>query len=111
MDLNATSSVVLHTAQRRPNSLWEVALWARERGGMDRFLREFLDEFYMKRKPSEQIAMLSDEPPLSSDARTDAYLAAVAEHLAFRNHLTPPNGLAMRRAFSNDLFSPVVWNR
>ncbi|MHB1543598.1 MAG: hypothetical protein ACYCS1_02275 [Gammaproteobacteria bacterium] len=104
--MNATSTAVFPAAQRRPNSLREVALWAREQGGIDSFLREFLDEFYMKHDPSEQIAMLSGEPPLSLDARTDAYLAAVAEHLAFRNHLTPPKWTGHQARFLKRPFFP-----
>jgi hypothetical protein len=34
--------------------------------------------------------MLSDEPPSTGEPRTDAYLGAVAEHLAFRHGLTAP---------------------
>ena len=39
---------------------------------MDSFLREFLDEFYALRSQEERSAMLLEEPPLGTDARTNA---------------------------------------
>ena len=77
-------------ARGRPRSLKEVAVLGREHGDIDAFLREFLDEFYVAGDKSERVAMLSDEPPLAPDDRTNAYLGAVAEHLALRNGLPVP---------------------
>lgn len=36
-------------------------------------------------------AMIRDEPPGTGDERFDAYLGAVAEHLAFHNNLSKPD--------------------
>jgi hypothetical protein len=88
--MNAPTTTPELAASRRPGSLREVAQWSRELGGVDSFLREFLDEFYVHTDVEERNAMLRDEPALSSDARSNAYLAAVAEHLALRNHLDVP---------------------
>jgi hypothetical protein len=78
------------TTQRRPRSLREVVLWAQE-GEMDAYLREFLDEFYTARDMQIQSTMLSDEPALVDDLRANAYLAAVAEHLAKRLSISAPS--------------------
>ena len=59
-------------------------------GGIDGFLREFLDAFYLEQDPQAREAMLSPEPILSGDDHVDAYLAAVAEHLAMRSRLAVP---------------------
>ncbi len=74
----------------RPRSLREVAILGREHGDIDSFLREFLDEFYLAPDPEVHAAMLSEMPPLADDERTNAYLGAVAEHLALRNGLEVP---------------------
>jgi hypothetical protein len=65
---------------RKPGSLAEVV--RRVRGGEQKFdpsLREFLDSFYAN-PGSRQQAL--EERPISIDALHDAYVAAVAEHLA-----------------------------
>lgn len=87
--MNATLSLA-DAALRRPRTLQEVASWGREFGGTDAFLREFLDEFYSESSDERRQRMIVDEPPLSHDPRTDAYLAATAEHLAWRSGLNVP---------------------
>lgn len=76
---------------RRPASLREVAESARgatgDKAAFGRALAEFLDEFYTQ--PAERQAMLADEPPRLAKFE-DAYLAAVAEHLARRWNLAIP---------------------
>ncbi len=104
MDANATMAHL--AAHRRPHSLREVALWSRELGGIDSFLREFLDEFYVHPDAGERTRMLSDEPALGNDARANAYLAAVAEHLALRNHLAVPAWTAESERFLKLPFFP-----
>lgn len=76
--------------QLRPRSLREVVLLGGEYGDIDAFLREFLDEFYLQNFPEKRQSMLLDSPPLTGNDRSDAYLAAVAEHLALRYQLTVP---------------------
>jgi hypothetical protein len=76
---------------RRPASLREVAELASEAKGdsaaFGRAIAEFLDEFYMR--PAARQVMIADEPP-SLAKFEDAYLAAVAEHLARRWGLEIP---------------------
>lgn len=88
--MNATAKPPADAMLRRPRSLQEVALWGRALGDIDGFLREFLDEFYSETSGARRECMIVDEPALSGDARTDAYLAAVAEHLAWRTGSSVP---------------------
>lgn len=81
-------------------------MWGQELGGVDGFLREFLDEFYLECSPDERTTMLMDEPPLSSDERANAYFAAVAEHLAWRNHLMVPDWTSKAARFLKRPFFP-----
>ncbi len=86
----------------RPRTLLEVS--RRAKAGTQTFdpaLREFLDEFYACSE--ERQAAMADEPVLLDDVK-DAYLAAVAEHLAMRFGLSAPgwaetHGRPLRRAF------------
>jgi transcriptional regulator with XRE-family HTH domain len=94
-------------ARGRPRSLKEVAVLGRERGDTDAFLREFLDEFYVAGDKSERVAMLSDEPPLVPDDRANAYLGAVAEHLALRNGLPVPLWAGKAARFLKRPFFPA----
>ena len=50
-------------------------------------LNEFLDEFYLSR---ERQGMIHEEPGLTGVARQDAYVGAMAEHLARRWGLVMP---------------------
>ena len=72
----------------RPSTLIEVA--RRTAVGSQPFdpaLREFLDEFHSD--PQGRVSASADEP-LLLDGLKDAYLAAVAEHLAMRFRLDIP---------------------
>src|SRR3546814_3546807 len=83
--------VMSNAPTRRPRSISEVAL--RAIAGTDLFdhsVREFLDSFYLMHDAAEREAALRDEPPPVGE-RQDAYLAAVAEHLARRYHLEIPD--------------------
>jgi transcriptional regulator with XRE-family HTH domain len=105
-DATSARPVAAHAASGRPRSLEEVALFGRERGDTDGFLREFLDEFYAVRGKKDRAAMLSAEPPLAADHRTNAYLAAVAEHLALRNGLPIPEWAGQASRFLKRPFFP-----
>jgi len=80
------------SAIRRPSSLAEVARWTLEDGGQFGFhLRDFLDQFYLERRPE----MLAEEPPrlagsVSEGEVKDAYFAAVAVSLARMIKVPPP---------------------
>jgi hypothetical protein len=74
-----------------PRTLVEAV--RRSGGDPDRFavlLDEFLDVFYSEESALRQ-AMIRDEPPRLGDERLDAYVGAVAEHLAMRWHLRIPD--------------------
>ncbi len=76
---------------RRPASLREVAAFAIDAKGdnaaFGRAVAEFLDEFYTD--PAKRQTMIADEPA-SVGKFEDAYLGAVAEHLARRWTLDIP---------------------
>jgi hypothetical protein len=65
---------------QRPQSIAEVARLTREKPHhFSDALAEFLDEFYAH--SDRRQAMIAEEPPLLGETR-DAWLGAVAEHLA-----------------------------
>jgi hypothetical protein len=86
----------------RPQTLHEVSLRTlRREQPFDPALREFLDTFYAK--PEGRLDALRERPELI-DAVHDAYLAAVAEHLARVFSLPVPewsetHGFALSRPF------------
>lgn len=90
----------------RPRSLKEAMLLGKEHGDTDSFIREFLDEFYVEQNNLTREIMLREEPPLVTEDRINAYLAAVAEHLAFRNHLPVPKWVTQPRRFLKRPFFP-----
>ena len=55
---------------RHLNAIDEVDQWGRELGGVDSFLREFLDEFYVEHDETARSAMLQEEPPLGAALRS-----------------------------------------
>lgn len=61
---------------------------------------EFLDEFYTR--PAERQRMVDEEPGLIGDAREDAYVGAVGEHLALRWGLCVPEWVHDPRRFLHD---------
>ncbi len=87
---------------KRPATLAEVS--RRALAGQQAFdpgLREFLDEFYSH--PDRRQRALQEQPALIEDVK-DAYLAAVAEHLASVYRLAMPewvdlHGRPLKRAF------------
>jgi hypothetical protein len=96
-----------HPSQvRRPRSLREVALWAEQQGQIDAFLREFLDEFYVERDAQARAQMLAEEPPLAANVHANAYLGAVAEHLARREGLATPAWTEHKHRFLHRPYFP-----
>jgi hypothetical protein len=55
-----------------------------------RAVREFLDEFSLRGDARTQFEAIVDEPAPTGDARHDAYLGALAEHLAVTHGLERP---------------------
>lgn len=86
-------------AGARPQSLREATTSGEAHGAAGARLREFLDHFYVTLDASARSRMLADEPPLSADARANAYVAAVAEHLALRHQLPVPSWTAGAERF------------
>jgi hypothetical protein len=56
---------------------------------------EFLEE-YRWETGDAQLSLLMDEPPSTGDERWDALLAALAEHLAAKHDLAPPDWAELR---------------
>lgn len=53
-------------------------------------VREFLDEFMLRGDDRSRAAVLEERPPPTGDPRHDAYLGALAEHLAAVHRLSHP---------------------
>ncbi len=64
----------------------------RARGGEDfrHAVREFLDEFALRGDDRSRVEAIAQRPPPTGDPRYDAYLGALAEHLAAVHHLNRP---------------------
>jgi transcriptional regulator with XRE-family HTH domain len=90
----------------RPRSIAEVEMCGRDFGKVDMFLREFLDEFYLEQDPIKKNLMLLSEPLMGENPRQNAYLAAVAEHLAMRNQLSVPPWVNGSGRFLRNPFFP-----
>lgn len=73
----------------RPSSVADIAAAAQAGYPFDFAVREFLDAFY-ESPGADRPAKLSNTP-LSLGPVKDAYLGAVAQHLALRFGLTPPD--------------------
>lgn len=65
----------------------------RVRGGEEfRFaVREFLDEFALRAGDASRAKAIADQPEPTGDRRFDAYLGALAEHLAVAHGLEQPS--------------------
>lgn len=53
-------------------------------------VREFLDDFGLMPRPELQARAIAEAPAPTGDARADAYLGALAEHLALMHGLERP---------------------
>jgi hypothetical protein len=58
--------------------------------GFSHAVREFLDEFALRGDDRSRAAAIAERPPPSGDPRHDAYLGALAEHLAAVHGLSRP---------------------
>ena len=92
----------MNTVSRRPRSIYEVSVRARDGAQpFDAALREFLDGFYGD--PEQREAALGTRPVPLDDLH-DAYLAATAEHLARCHDMSVPewsehHGRQLKRPF------------
>ena len=87
----------------RPNSLKDAV--DRIIGGVSPPIAfgEFLDEFYLS---AERQRMIEGEPQFTGDATQDAYVGAIAEHLARRWGLTVPRWADEPRRFLDRPYFP-----
>jgi hypothetical protein len=61
-----------------------------EGADFDHSVREFLDEFALRADDQTRVAAIEERPELTGDPRQDAYLGALAEHLAAVHDLARP---------------------
>lgn len=80
----------------------------RVRGGEDlRFaVREFLDEFAVRGRDELREAALAEHPDPTGDPRADAYLGALAEHLAATLGLERPAWASEKSRFLDEFWFP-----
>ncbi len=78
----------------------------RTRGGEDfrHAIREFLDDFSLRAGDSSRAESIAVRPALTDDRRYDAYLGALAEHLAAVHDLDRPGW-----SFEPDRFLDRFW--
>jgi hypothetical protein len=78
--------------QYRPMTLATLARHLRQNEADDvrwRLVAEFLEEFRWE-PTSARLHLLAEEPSSTDDERWDVFLAALAEHLALRDHHRAP---------------------
>lgn len=75
--------------ERLTQTLATVAERARDGGAFMIAVREFLDEYALRDRPQRADAIVAD-PISTGDARYDAFLAALAEHLASKDGYAGP---------------------
>ena len=90
----------------RPKTLREVVTEGLKHGDTDAFLREFLDEYYVESEPGRRAEMLAPEPPLVENDKVNAYVAAVAEHLAHRDRFPAPAWIEDEQRFLRRAYFP-----
>lgn len=78
------------SADRLTETLAGVAARVRGGEGFNYAVREFLDEFALRADDRLRAQAISDRPEPTGDARYDAYLGALAEHLAAAHGLERP---------------------
>lgn len=77
-------------AERLTATLAAVATRTRAGEGFQHVVREFLDEFSLRGGDRSRVDAIADRPEPTGDARHDAYLGALAEHLATAHGLPRP---------------------
>lgn len=94
-------------ARRFVQTLASVARRAREGEPFMLAAREFLDEFAL-RPPRLRSAAIRERPPATGDERRDAWLGALAEHLALRHGLRRPEWCVEPDRFLDRVWFPSV---
>jgi hypothetical protein len=78
------------SGERLTQTLAGVAQRARRGEDFRHVVREFLDEFALRGDNRSRAAAIEECPQATGSPRHDAYLGALAEHLAAVHHLTRP---------------------
>jgi hypothetical protein len=91
-------------AERLTATLAGVARRAIEGEDFHHAVREFLDEFTLRPDEASRQSAIEAEPPPTGDPRHDAYLGALAEHLAAVHGLARPAW-----AVASDRFLDRFW--
>jgi hypothetical protein len=78
------------SAARLNQTLAGVARRAREGEDFHHAVREFLDEFALRGDDRSRAKAIEERPEVTGDSRQDAYLGALAEHLAAVHDLARP---------------------
>jgi len=77
-------------AGRLTQTLARVAQRTRSGEDFHRAIREFLDEFALRGDELSRVDAISEKPLSTGEPRQDAYLGALAEHLAVTHGLERP---------------------
>jgi len=77
-------------AGRLGTDLATVARRVSEGEDFQHAVREFLDEFALRGDDRSRVAAIAERPALTGDPRSDAYLGALAEHVAAVHGLQMP---------------------
>lgn len=91
-------------AERLTQTLAEVARRARQGEDFHLAVREFLDEFALRVDAESRADAIDEKPPSTGEPRYDAYLGALAEHLAAMHELRRPAW-----SVEGDRFLPRFW--
>jgi hypothetical protein len=78
-------------AGRLSQTLAGLARRVNEGEEFNHVVREFLDEFALRAGDGARSAAIAERPQPTGDSRQDAYLGAVAEHIAAVHHLNRPD--------------------
>ncbi len=93
-----------HPPQRLSATLAGVARRAGAAEDFHHVVREFLDEFTLRGDDQSRAEAIAERPADTGERRHDAYLGALAEHLAAVHHLSRP-----RWSVAPDRFLDRFW--
>jgi len=69
-------------------------------------IRDFLDDFYHVSDKTTRQSLISEEPEKTGDKKIDAYLASLAEHLAYHYNLEAPEWVNNNSRFLDTWWFP-----
>jgi hypothetical protein len=74
--------------------------------GRRRLILEFVEE-YRWEPIAQRLSLLEQRPALTGDSRYDAFLAALAEHLAYHDEFDAPDWVQDRDRFLEEWWFPI----